>query len=174
MDARVAYLLAAAKAFVPTTNHAYYEKPEVTEARYESIAQTVADVSFTHPLWSDDVDGIKTGLILLSISGYESSFKNDIDSCKVGGDKDKKGVFHAWTLWQLHANKEKVCANRAAGATAAVYTVKHSFEICKDYPFNDRLSVYTDGVCKKNWWRSSSRISRAMKWYNDHPYKQNP
>lgn len=164
------YVFVFFTATVPPIDHSYYEKLETTTARYESIAETIATVSLERPLFTDDADGIKTAMILGSIATFESFLRADIDSCKKGGDPNKDGVYQAWTLWQLHANKTKVCSNRLEGARYAREAVRFSLKTCISFPAFDRLSVYTDGVCKKDWNRSKHRMKRATDWIDKHPF----
>jgi hypothetical protein len=164
------YILALLISAVPPTQHSYYEKLDVTLRRYESISEDIATVSLESPLFADDEDGEKTGTIVASVATYESFLREDVDSCKIGGDKDKDGNYRAWTLWQLHANKKKVCSSRLEGARVAREMIRASFKQCYSLPFLDRLGVYTDGFCKKNWNRSRHRIKRAVEWVSAHPF----
>lgn len=164
------YLLVFFQSAVPVTNHSFYEKVEVTQARYESIADTIAAVAIEAPVFKDDVSGVKTALLLGSIATFESSLRADIDTCAKGGDIDKAGVTHAWTLWQLHAPKEKACASRLAGARMARETIRISFKACAKEEMLDRLSGYTDGACHSKWNRSRHRMFRAMNWLEKHPF----
>ncbi len=166
------YLLLFFQSAVPVTDHSFYEKVEVTQARYESIADTVAAAATEKPLFKDDWSGVKTALLLGSIATYESSLRADIDTCAKGGDIDKAGVTHAWTLWQVHAPKEKACVSRLEGARIAREMVRNSFKVCSLFDTQDRLSVYTDGVCKNKWNRSRSRMFRASNWLAKHPFEE--
>jgi hypothetical protein len=154
----------------PVANHSYYEKAEVTTARYESIAETIAETALEKPIFRDDVSGVKTALLLGSIATFESSLKDDIDTCAKGGDIDKNGVPHAWTLWQVHAPKELACASRLEGARIAREMVRNSFKVCATFDMQDRLSVYTDGSCHNKWNRSRHRMFRATNWLDKHPF----
>lgn len=166
------YLLLFFQSAVPVADHSYYEKVEVTQARYESIADTVATAATEAPLFKDDLSGIKTALLLGSIATYESSLRADIDTCAKGGDIDKSGVTHAWTLWQVHAPKAKACVSRLEGARIAREMIRHSFKTCHLFDMQDRLSVYTDGSCKNKWNRSRHRMFRATDWLTKHPYEE--
>ena len=163
------YVFAAMTTWVPMSNHSFYEKEEITHSRYESIANTIAEVSLNEdksPIFNDEDDAInraKTALLLASIASYESSFKKSVDSCKEGGDN---GL--AWGLWQTHSNKKKTCANRLTAAYIALGMVNRSFKFCSKQHLLDKLSIYTDGRCKDNWYRSRSRIMRALSWHQKH------
>jgi len=165
----VIYLTTAMSAWVPMPNHGYYEGLGMTQIRYSEIATTIAvavlDENQT-PIFNDEDDlsnRVKTGLLLASIAAYESSFKKDVDSCKEGGDH---GL--AWGIWQTHANKNKVCADRAVAVQVALRMIETSFRNCKNRNINDRLSIYTDGICHTNWRRSRSRVERALSWHKKH------
>jgi hypothetical protein len=170
MTSLAKYLLVFFQSTVPVADHSYYEKVEVTQARYESIADTVASVAMEHPLFRDDTNGVKTALLLGSVATFESSLIAEIDTCVKGGDIDKAGVPHAWTLWQVHAPKETACANRLAGARIAREMIRWSFKTCSSFDVSDRLSGYTDGSCKNKWNRSRHRMFRATNWLEKHPF----
>ena len=170
MTPLAAYLFPFLVASVPLADHSYYENIETTRDRYESIAETIAWVSIEAPVFEDDESGVRTGALLASIATYEGSLKAEIDTCAKGGDIDKNGVAHAWTLWQVHAEKEKACASRVAGATIAREMIRISFKTCKSRAMLDRLSIYTDGSCHSNWKRSRHRMGRAMNWVALHPF----
>ena len=164
------YLLGALLTFVPASQHAYYESEEATLDRYSSIAHTIAVISKEQPLFADDEDGVKTGLILASIASSESNLREDVDDCRRGGDRDKHGNWLAWGLWQTHAPKSEVCSSRLSGARIAREMVRTSFSVCSSFAWSDRLSVYTDGVCKNNWKRSSFRLNRAVQYLKQHTF----
>jgi hypothetical protein len=166
MNALVSYIFAAMIYWVPMTDHAYYEKPEVTQARYTEIATTIAEVALdpnTVPLFEGDDGRVKTALLLASVASSEGFFRKDVDSCKVGGDN---GL--AWGLWQTHANKKKVCSDRKVAATIALDMMRNSLQSCKSFNLMDRMSVYTDGSCHANWQRSRFKMGRAITWYSKH------
>lgn len=164
------YIFVFLNSIVPITNHSYYEQLETTRVRYESVAETIATVSQESPLFVDDSDGVKTATILASIALAESHIRADVDTCKIGGDKDKNGNYTAWTLWQMHLPKKVVCSSRLVGARHAREFVRLSFKTCERLSLVDRLSFYTDGICKKDWRRSQDRIKPAIKWVAAHPF----
>lgn len=165
------YLFEFMVSTVPPEHHSYYEKLDKTISRYESIADTVAEAAIEAPLFADDQSGVKTGTVLVSVATYEGFLREDIDTCKIGGDKDKNGNWLAWTLWQMHKPKKDVCSSRARGVRVAREMIRNSFATCKNYELLDRLGVYTDGFCKKNWSRSRVRMKRAMDWVSKHPFE---
>jgi hypothetical protein len=165
----VIYLATAMSAWVPMANHSYYEKLEMTQVRYSEIATTIAAAVLDGnqvPIFNDEDDltnRVKTGLLLASIAAYESSFKKEVDSCAEGGDH---GL--AWGIWQTHANKTKVCADRSVAVRVALGMIETSFNNCKNRNISDRLSIYTDGICHTNWKRSRNRVERALSWHKKH------
>jgi hypothetical protein len=172
MDTLAAYILLFMQSAVAMTDHSYYEPLTKTQARYESIANDIAIVAKESPLFQDDAEGIKTGLFITTVASTEGFFREDVDTCKRGGDKDKDGNPTAWTLWQMHLKKDVVCHDRLTAARYAREMIRFSLKTCESYPFLDRLAVYTDGHCATNWNRSRFRIKRAMDWFNNHPFQK--
>jgi len=169
MQTLVNYILTAMVSWVPVTDHSYYEKPETTMERYTDIANTIVDVAMdpeNKPLFEGEDGRVKTALLIASVASSEGFFREDVDSCKIGGDNGK-----AWGLWQTHAPKKKVCASRKNAATIALGMMANSFAVCKAYPIMDRMSVYTDGRCQKNWKRSRYKMERAMSWYANNKFE---
>jgi hypothetical protein len=164
------YILTAMVSWVPVADHGYYEKQEETMVRYTDIATTIVDVAMdpeNEPLFSGEDGRVKTALLMASVASSEGFFRKDVDTCKIGGDNGR-----AWGLWQTHAPKKKVCADRKVAATVALEMMKQSFTACKSLPLVDRMSVYTDGQCRTNWKRSRFKMDRAMKWFATHEYKE--
>lgn len=172
MSPLAAYILIFLQFTVAMTDHSYYEALNKTQARYESIANDIATAAKEAPLFQDDEDGVKTGLLLSSIALSEGFLREDVDTCKRGGDKDKNGNPTAWSLWQMHLKKETVCHDRLTAARYAREMVRFSLKTCENYPFLDRLAVYTDGHCEKNWNRSRFRMKRAVDWATSHPFQK--
>lgn len=169
-----AYFLAAMLHFTPVSAHAYYEKPAVTEARYASIADTLAEVMLEETM--PDSERLQVGLVMVSIGDVESYWRSDVVSCAASGDH---GL--AWGPWQTQLPKAKVCASTKSAARLAVGMVRDSFLACKDVPVPDRLSWYTDGGKwnasierrERAHKRSSFRMNRALTWVKDHPFTVN-
>jgi hypothetical protein len=160
------YIFAAMISWVPISDHSYYEKPEITTARYHDIANSIVEVALDpeqEPLFAEEDGRIKTALLLASVASSEGFFRKDIDSCKIGGDH---GL--AWGLWQTHAPKKLVCSDRKAAIIIALNMMKQSFIACKKLPVLDRMSVYTDGQCHSNWFRSRYKMSRAINYLSNH------
>ena len=105
---------------------------------------------------------------MAAIASYESSFKKDVDSCKESGDHGR-----AWGIWQTHSNKSKTCSDRKVAISIALNMIDRSFRFCKKQNLSDKLSIYTDGSCKDNWYRSRSRIDRALSWHKKHKTELN-
>ncbi len=158
------YVMIAMMAWVPLSDHAYYEKEEQTLERYQDIAFTIAEVaSERDPLFQGENGVIKTALLLASIASTEGVFRKDVDTCKVGGDFGM-----AWGLWQTHYSKYLTCSDRKVAANIAFDMIEDSFKWCKRYPMLDHLAIYTDGKCSRNQQRSRFRMSRALDWYEKH------
>lgn len=160
------YIFAAMISWVPIDNHTFYEKPEITVARYHDIANSIVEVALDpeiEPLFAGEDGRIKTALLLASVASSEGFFRKDIDTCKIGGDH---GL--AWGLWQTHASKKLVCSNRKAAIIIALDMMRQSFTACKKFEVSDRMSVYTDGQCHANWKRSRFKMNRATSYLSNH------
>jgi len=143
--------------WVPIASHVM-EKKDITIERYHSIADTIAKASMEEPpLFKGKDAEVRTALVLASIASSESFFIANIDNCKISGDKGK-----AWGLWQTHAPKAKVCESREAAIKIAIDMVRTSFTQCASYNLLDRLSIYTDGECHRDWKRSNLKCREQL------------
>lgn len=156
------YLLQAMMVWVPIEDHAFREKREITEARYSSIADDIADVLSAETFPTEE-DRLKIAVTMVSIGAAESHFVASVDSCDTSGDHGK-----AWGIWQVQGHKAKTCESRKSALVVALGIVKTSLRVCADLPLNDRLSFYTDGKCKKDWQRSAWRFGRALSYVKNH------
>jgi hypothetical protein len=159
------YLLSAMTNWVPKSQHAYYEKQEITDARYMDIATAIAEVSLDpdqDPLFGGDDGRIKTALVMASVASHESFFNDRVVHCLKAGDH---GL--AWGSWQTHSGKTRTCRDLKTAATIALGMMRHSIEHCKGRPLADRLSLYTNGQCIASY-ASQVRMNRAIKWYTAH------
>lgn len=180
-----AYLLPAMFTWVPVSNHTYYEKEDVTVARYESIAADIAEVSLVEkPLYAGDLGQVKTALMLASIASFESSFTAQVDDGRRRGDhgtafcimqvRPGLGIFldgngydfavHRPKDWR-DANKditwkgEDLLKDRKRCLTIAVHMLRQ-----------DGISGYTgEGTTSRRV--SASRINRAKSWLLRHPFQ---
>ena len=103
IKALTSYLLAAMTAWMPMKNHARTEAPEVTEARYQQIAEDVAQVAMDpdeEPLFQGEDGRVKTALLLLSVAFHESNFRGEIDGGRCKPYECDHGK--AFSMWQLH------------------------------------------------------------------------
>ena len=166
-----AYLLSAMNAFYPQSNHAFHEQAEVTESRYEAFADDVATVVLNaevQPLFAGDAGRAKTGLLLISISSFESMFIDDVVTCVRGGDHN-----HSWGPFQTQREKELTCTSVQDASVVALDMIRESFRVCHGLPETAHLAEYTDGNDFKStraFKRSSDRMSRAMNYFNHHPF----
>jgi hypothetical protein len=154
----VALVLSAMLTWVPLSEHRYYERPETTYARYTALAGDIAMVieqDRGEPIQSREFEA----LLLASIAGYESFYRKDVIECR-------KGLGGAWSAFQIAGGgiraKRNVCSSRREAARVALRMVRESFQECQRLAFVDRLSFYTDGRCEPRWWRSRSRVGRAL------------
>jgi hypothetical protein len=103
LKALSSYLLAAMTAWMPMKNHARSEAPEVTEARYQQIAEDVALIALDPdeaPLFQGEDGRVKTALLLLSVALHESGFRGDVDAGRCKPYECDHGK--AFSMWQLH------------------------------------------------------------------------
>lgn len=175
------YLVSAMLAWIPAAQHDPGPTVEAAKRqavlaavrpRYERIATAIATVTLAEGAklpFEGENRHVLTALLLASIAGYEGSYTEAVATCQRGGDMDAAGVPQAWGLWQTHRPKEAVCASLEAGAGIALGMVSHSFTVCRRLEVSDRLGVYTDNACRRKWWRSRSRVDRAIAWQAAHP-----
>jgi len=166
------YLFSAMNTFTPMKDHNYYEPQSVTQARYEQFAEDVASVSLDpriKPLFSGDEGRIKTALLLVVMASFESSYRNDVMSCKKVGDR---GV--SFGPWQSQRSPDTVCQGNIQAAWVAIEMIHESFQVCHGTDISYRLAEYTDG----NAWdtprafkRSSDRMDTAIHYYSTHKPK---
>lgn len=164
-----AYYLTAMNVFYPEKNHRFYESNDITAVRYEQFAHDMADVVLdprVKPLFAGENGRIETGLLLLAIAYFESSYKNDIMSCSKTGDKGA-----AYGPFQTHNFPDTTCQGNKQAAWVALDMIRESFDVCHKLPLEDRLSEYTDG----NEWntirashRSEFRMEKAMHFMVKH------
>jgi hypothetical protein len=103
LKALTSYLLAAMTAWMPMKNHARSEAPEVTEGRYQQIAEDIATIALDPdeaPLFQGEDGRVKTALLLLSVALHESAFRGDVDAGKCKPYECDHGK--AFSMWQLH------------------------------------------------------------------------
>jgi len=182
--ALVAYLLPAMFSWVPVSNHAYYEKEDVTKARYESIATDIAGVALVEkPLYVGDLGQVKTALLMASIASFESNFTAQVDDGRRRGDHGTAfcimqvrpgwGIFlndsgydfavHRPKDWR-DANQdiifkgEDLLKDRQKCLTVAVHMLRQ-----------DGISGYT-GEGNTAGRVSTSRLNRAKSWLANHPF----
>lgn len=158
------YVLTAMNSWVPESDHSYYEKPAITDARYFSIAMAIAEVALDpnqEPLFQGDGGRVRTALVLASIASHESKFVSAVVNCRKAGDN---GL--AWGPYQTHSGKIRTCKNLKDATAIALGMARHSMESCKKMPLLEQLSVYTNGHCTRSSF-SRSRMGRGLKWYDN-------
>lgn len=153
-----AIVLSAMTTWVSPLEHRYLERPETTQARYEAIALDIATV--VTEARGERVESVEVeALLLASVASFESAFRADVDECR-------RGRGGAWSIFQIAGGGERrkanVCSSRREAARVALGMVRESLRECSRFPFVDRLAFYADGRCEKSWWRSRSRVQRAL------------
>ena len=167
-----AYLLTAANAIYPQSNHSYMEPKAITQARYEQFAKDIAQVVLdpqVKPIFAGEDGRVKTGLLLVVLARYESSFRNDVMTCTKLGDNGR-----AFGTYQSHRSPDTVCQGNIQAAWIAIEMIRESFQVCHNFPMSYRLAEYTDGNnlnTSRAFKRSSDRIDTAMNYYSHHNIK---
>lgn len=156
------YLFNAMTSWVPESQHSYYEKEAVTDARYMDIALAIAEVALDpnqEPLFDGDEGRVQTALVLASIASHESKFVSNIVNCQKSGDH---GL--AWGAFQTHSNKARTCASLVDATTIALAMARNSLNHCQTMALPDRLSIYTNGQCRSSS-ASRARVNRALYYF---------
>lgn len=152
--------------------------------RYASIASDAATVALDPaepPLFKGPEGRARTALLLLSVAGYESHFRADVDAghCKKGecdggtavgetqvhpgqGIRLVDGAGYRYDRHGYHA--DDLIRDRQLLFRVTLHMMRDSFAQCGD------LSAYTTGLaCPKNekkaWWREH----QAETWWKTHP-----
>ena len=140
-------------AWVPLAEHASLERSDVTEARYSSIANDIAEV--VHDAPSGRVQSeLFEGELLAAIGSYESHYAARVDDCR---DKHAK----SFSIFQVSTNRAYVCGDRKNAVRVALFRVRESFAVSSALPFSDRLGFYATGFVVRSWY-SRSRVDRAL------------
>ncbi len=168
MSALATYILVALMAWCPPHEHDF-TRVDVAEtvARYSQIADDIALVAEESPLFAGDDGPLRTAVLLASVASFESgNLRADIDSCEASGDGGK-----AWSLWQLHRPKERICGSRRDAARAAVDMLRASMSACRALTQAERLAVFASGRCSSGRRESRNRWDRAASWLRDHRFE---
>ena len=171
MTTLTAYLLSAMIAWSPLSHHLYAEGAPVTEARYLQIASDVADAVYDEePLFAGELGRERTAVYLLAVASYESGgFRADVQWCTGKGVGDSG---HAFGLFQSHAGRDAVCGSIRDAVHVAVLQMRESMRACHDLPAAERLSGYAAGDCEHGRAASRRRVTRATRYWAEHPYTQ--
>ncbi len=170
--ALAAYFFGAMHSMYPESNHHFYEPQAVTEARYHQFAEDIAQVVLdprVKPLFKGEYGQIKTGLLLISLAYFETSYRQDFFDCTRTGDH---GL--SFGPFQTQRYPDTTCQGTVQAAWVAIDMIHESFEICHGLPdIQYRLAEYTDG----NGWntkrakdRSFYRMNKAMYYFYAHPF----
>jgi hypothetical protein len=145
-----------------------WREPEAAAAgRYFDVAESIARVVLDPaepplPLADDDDEArARTGLLLASVASFESAMAERVIDCRKLGPGGSAGPF------QSHRARERVCRSVLDAGYVALDMLRESFRICARWPLLDRMSLYTDGVCRTEP-RSRVRIGRAQTWWRAH------
>jgi Tfp pilus assembly protein PilV len=164
-----ALLFKAMIALAPLHNYSYRGETEaVSRARYESIAQDIADVVESEPSpLPDDDKKVKIGLLLVIISSTESGgYDANVDKCIRNGDHNTS--FSIFQLSNAFAPSYEVCHSRKRAVHWAIKAISNSFSACHHLPYYSRLSVYSTGHCVLNERFSVKRLQKLDKLLKDY------
>ena len=154
----VSWTFLALATWVPVEHHRYYEPTRVTVARYELVAEAIADAAREAPI---DGDVSWTAALLASTVAAESFVRRDVVECRrdgYGGKRPARGAF------QLVTDRATACDVRAAAA-AAREVLRGSFTACARQPETDRLAFYLSGRCDRGLGQARWRYRRALAWW---------
>ena len=201
MQQYIAWLLAFMLTKAPVDRPHYIpeakETQDETRARYEQIANDIADVLKTEkPLFKGADGKIRTSSVILSVMFHESGFRRDVDlglGKLARGDHGNsvcmmqlnigKGKTMKWNTVQDRAaypndppaevqdgwTASEVLADRKKCIRAGLRLLRLSFKACPSLPQKDALRVYGSGSCEGAAKESASRMGLAMRWYAAHP-----
>jgi len=142
-------LLSAMQLWTPESRHLYLERPAVTAARYEALADAMA-------AGVQEAGGsVLEGLELASIAGFESEYRADIADCRKSGK--------SWTVFQVSTHRNYACASFRQGVRVALFRLRESRAMCARFAEQEQLSYYATGKCQTSWF-SRSRVERARAW----------
>lgn len=125
-------------------------------ARYESIAEDVADVAREACAKAEHATACErwTVDILEAVAWHESGFAPDVDAGRCYRGKDGRGPRcdggTAWSLWQIRTGGEEAAQfarDRKAAARAALRHLRRSLGACRALAPELRLSAYAGGRC---------------------------
>jgi hypothetical protein len=175
MESIVSYLLAAMMAWVPLQAHAPLESQDDARARYEAIARDAASVAFDEtesPLFAGEDGRMHTALLMLSVASYESWYQKKVDEGLRRGDNGRSVCLMQVRVGE-GATREgwrraDLVRDRTLCFRAALHILQASFDMCRRFPVEDRVSAYATGHCFENAAVSRSRISRARSWWATH------
>jgi len=180
MESLVLWLTAAMIAWVPPSQKDWGSEVQ----RYATIAWAALDVAYDPaeaPLFEGPHGRSKTALQILAISGFESSFRQDVQlgtkRGKAGDACDMQVIIPKARHLRLTASTYEWVSTREPGLSAedlvgpdprlcfrvGLHLVRESFHICHD------LSMYTSGKCDKNEVKAQHRLQRAKRHYELHP-----
>lgn len=157
LDQLVIILASFARSLVPIESHAFTEQRDVTELRYEAYAREVAEVELDEdPLPGLDI--VRSALVIVNVTARESYFRADVMNCGV------RGLGGAWGPMQFQGPRVLACSSWRSAIRLGHRMAAESFARCAGLPIGDRLSIFTDGVCRRRWQRSRVRIGPALRW----------
>jgi hypothetical protein len=97
-------LILSAMTFLSPVKRDYHpEDPSMRAARFEQVAQDIAEVSLdqdTQSIFKGQFGRVHTALFITSVAFNESGFRKDIDEGEKRGDHG-----HAYCLMQIHPNQ---------------------------------------------------------------------
>jgi hypothetical protein len=170
----------------PISKQAQETEIEAT-ARYESIAQDVADVAFDEnesPLFEGDNGRIKTAAVMIGIDNLESHYRKDVDVGSLRGDNNG-----SWCLAQINLNGGRIRLNpdgsfnylygnsvdgfsgrdlvqdRKKCFRAQLAILRASFK-CNVPNENQKLNMYASGFCDRGAYASAERMNLARSFWN--------
>lgn len=148
--------------------------------RYEDFASDVALVAYDpeeKPLFAGPNGRARTAVMLLSTALYESGFRRDVD---LGiGPRARGDGGRSCTAWQFNLGDKgktregwtcaEMYADRTLAVRAALTHLRSAMGACRHLPVEDRLSMYTHGMCVAGDEHARKRYGTFASWTSRFP-----
>lgn len=168
MDAVVTWAVPVMLAFAPPDRAKVFpgheETTEVRTARYEAIAEAMADVVFDpdiKPAYGGKKGRLRTMIAMLAVGWHESNFDHDVDvgPCYRGEGAGDGRCDHGTSacIMQIHLADGKtpegwtqadLFADRHKCFKAALRGIRASFSSCRHLEEKHWFSAYASGTCE--------------------------
>jgi hypothetical protein len=154
----------------------FVETKEDGAQRYAAIARSIAQVALDpneEPVFGGELGRVRTAALLLSISYFESGWRNDVDLGLGGRARGDAG--RSWCLMQVMVGNGRTAegwtgldlvASRERCMRAGLHLVRRSTQACRGRPVDQWLNAYASGRCEAGVPESRARMSKAKRWFS--------